>query len=91
MSLILHLSDLHLLSGAPEQDGILTSLLTALERERARRGRDVDLVVFSGDLFETGSVDPTSAAAEMSALLRCVDHALGRATPTLLPRRDHVL
>lgn len=89
MSLIVHLSDLHLLSGAPEQDGILSSLLTALERERARRGREVDLVVVSGDLFETGSVDPKSAATEMSALLRCIDHALGRPTPTLLVPGNH--
>lgn len=89
ISLLLHLSDLHLLSGAPEADAILGSLIFAVERERARRGRAFDLVVISGDLFDTASVEPSRAAAELHALLRCVDHALGRPTPMLLVPGNH--
>lgn len=43
----------------------------------------------SGDLFDTASVEPSRAAAEMHALLRCIDHALGRPTPTLLVPGNH--
>jgi 3',5'-cyclic AMP phosphodiesterase CpdA len=67
----------------------LGSLLYAIERERTRRAQKVDLVVVSGDLFDTGSLDPGRAAAEMQALLRCIDHALGRPTPTLIVPGNH--
>lgn len=43
----------------------------------------------SGDLFDTGSVDPGRATAELKALLSCIDHALGRPTPTLLVPGNH--
>ena len=78
-----------MLSGAEEQDAILASLLYAIESERKRRGRAIDLVVVSGDLFDTGSLDPGRAASEMCTLLRCIDHALGRPTPTLLVPGNH--
>ncbi len=89
IALVLHLSDLHLLSGEPESDAILASLLFAIERERERRGRSVDLLVVSGDLFDSASVDPERAASELGALLRCIDHALGRPTPTVLVPGNH--
>lgn len=43
----------------------------------------------SGDLFDSSGIDPGRAAAEMQALLRCIDHALGRPTPTLLVPGNH--
>ena len=46
MTTVVHLSDLHLLSGVPESEAILAALLGALARERAHRGR-IDLVAVS--------------------------------------------
>jgi hypothetical protein len=63
--------------------------LFAIERERRRRARAIDLVVVSGDLFDSAGIEPARAASEMSAVLRCIDHALGRPTPTLLVPGNH--
>ena len=86
---MLHLSDLHLLSGEPESEAILASLMSALARERAQRGR-IDLVVVTGDLFDTAEIDPRTAVREWNIVHRAMQRALapldapGRATPTLL-------
>lgn len=94
MSTVLHLSDLHLLSGEPESEAILASLMSALARERAQRGR-IDLVVVTGDLFDTAEIDPRTAVREWNIVHRAMQRALapldapGRATPTLLVPGNH--
>lgn len=87
---LLHLSDLHLLSGEPESERIVGALIAALSRERAHRG-PIDLVVITGDLFDTGELDPRTAVREWSAIHRAIQRALGesRATPTLLVPGNH--
>ncbi len=86
---VMHLSDLHLLSGEPESERIIGSLIAAVARERARRGR-VDLVVVTGDLFDSGEVDPRSAARTFLGLHRDLQRALGpTATPTLIVPGNH--
>ena len=94
MSVVVQLSDLHLLGGAPEQDDILASLLAALERDRQERGRGVDLVVITGDVFDSADVDRRAAVREMLALHRNVMRALGPAedggdVPTIVVPGNH--
>ena len=85
----MHLSDLHLLSGEPESDRIVASLVAAVGRERARRRR-IDLVIVTGDLFDSGEVDPRSAARTFLGLHRDLQRALGpNATPTLIVPGNH--
>src|SRR5688572_32684232 len=68
MTVMVHLSDLHLLSGRPDAEAILVSLLEALRSDRERRGRAADLVVVTGDLFDTGTLDPAAASREWTAV-----------------------
>jgi 3',5'-cyclic AMP phosphodiesterase CpdA len=81
VGVIVHLSDLHLLSGDPESEAVLPSLVAALEEDRARRGRAVDLVVITGDLFDSATTPPGPAVRELLALHAGVQHALGRGAP----------
>lgn len=89
MSLVLHLSDLHLLSGEPDQDAILVALIAAIEAERARRGRPFDLVTITGDVFDTATADPATAVREFEALHKCIQSALGGRVPTIVVPGNH--
>jgi 3',5'-cyclic AMP phosphodiesterase CpdA len=85
----MHLSDLHLLSGEHESDRIIGSLIAAVGRERVRRGR-IDLVIVTGDLFDSGEVDARVAARTFMGLHRDLQRALGpKATPTLIVPGNH--
>ncbi|GAB4215183.1 MAG: hypothetical protein OHK0013_40510 [Sandaracinaceae bacterium] len=81
MAVVVHLSDLHLLSGDAEAEQVLPSLLAALAEDRARRGRRVDLVVITGDLFDSGTLEPEAAVREALALHRSFQRALGDGLP----------
>ncbi|AKF05435.1 hypothetical protein DB32_002584 [Sandaracinus amylolyticus] len=89
VTLILHLSDLHLLGEPREQDAILASLITALEKERARRGRRVDLIAITGDVFDSATIDPRVAVRELEALHKCITRALGDDVPTIVVPGNH--
>jgi metallophosphoesterase superfamily enzyme len=84
---VLHLSDLHLLSGDPDGEPIRDSLLGALAEERRLRG-PVDLVVITGDLFDSGDVPTARAVAAWSALHEAMQRVLG-APPTVLVPGNH--
>jgi 3',5'-cyclic AMP phosphodiesterase CpdA len=86
---VLHLSDLHLLGEPHEQDAILSCLIAALERERVRRGRPFDLVVITGDVFDSATLTPSVAVREFTALHRCIQHALGGRVPTVVIPGNH--
>jgi 3',5'-cyclic AMP phosphodiesterase CpdA len=91
MGVIVHLSDLHLLAGDPESDAVLASLVAALEADRRERDREVDLVVITGDVFDTATLEPSSAVREMLALHASLQHVLGRgrAVPTVVVPGNH--
>lgn len=89
MTVMVHLSDLHLLSGRPDSEPILASLLAALEEDRRRRARTADLVVVTGDVFDTGTIDPKAAAKEWYAVQRAIRHALGGDVPFVLVPGNH--
>ena len=87
MTTVLHLSDLHLLSGDPDGEPIRGALLAALAEERRLRG-PVDLVVITGDLFDSGDVPVARAVREWGALHAAMQRALGT-TPTVLVPGNH--
>lgn len=89
MALVLHLSDLHLLGEPREQDAILTSLVAAIEKERLRRGRPIDLVAITGDVFDSATLEPRAAVRELEALHKCIQAALGGPVPTIVVPGNH--
>lgn len=80
--LIVHLSDVHLLSG-PEQERILDSLELALKEVLA--GRAVTLVAITGDLFDSSSFPPFQLVDEFRRLQQRLHGVLGEVPMVLLP------
>jgi len=79
-ALIAHLSDLHLMQW-DEQEPILDALIAALESERRRRG-SIDVIVITGDVFDSARVDPQEAARRFTELhARLVDAPVTTAPP----------
>lgn len=80
--LIVHLSDIHLLSD-PAQDRILDSLELALGEALA--GRAVTLVAITGDLFDSSSFLPFQVVDEFRRLQQRLHGVLGEVPMVLLP------
>lgn len=89
MSVVLHLSDLHLGAERPEQAEILDALAAAVRAEREARGRAVDLVVVTGDVFESATLEPTRALTAFATLHAELSAALGGATPFVVVPGNH--
>lgn len=87
MARLLHLSDLHLSPGAPEQRDILESLAVALAEER--RGGPFELVCVTGDVFDSATLPPDSVIPAFVRLLDAVHAALGGAVPTVIVPGNH--
>ncbi len=82
MHRLAHLSDLHFGADPAAQAPIFEGLVSTLA------GRDVDLLVFTGDLFDTS--EPTAALVEGFARLYArLEGALGRPTPALFLPGNH--
>jgi len=78
MPFIAQLSDLHLLSGEPEQDEILAALVEALRREVGEKRRHLDLLAITGDVFDSANVAPERLVAAFLRLHERLIQALGR-------------
>ncbi|MFO0712797.1 MAG: metallophosphoesterase [Sandaracinus sp.] len=91
MGVVVHLSDLHLASGDHEHERVLACLVRALEEDRRERGREVDLVAITGDVFDTSSLEPERAVGELLTLHARLQHVLGRgrAIPTVIVPGNH--
>ena len=90
MSLILQLSDLHLLAREDaEQSAILDSLLQALRGELEARAVTIDLVAITGDVFDSASDDPKVATARFDRLFRRLQEALGGDVMTVIVPGNH--
>ncbi|MEO1231308.1 MAG: metallophosphoesterase [Myxococcota bacterium] len=89
MSLIVQLSDIHLLSAPDEQEPIFEALIEALEKMRGRFKRSPDLLVITGDVFDTVSVDPARAVAAFHELQGRVLAAMGEEAPTIVVPGNH--
>ena len=89
MGLIVHLSDLHLLSDAEEQAAIIAALPHALSQEQKRRGQPVELLAITGDVFDSGTLDPQRAVSTFKALYQRIVAALGCTVPTVMVPGNH--
>ena len=88
MAVILHLSDLHLGSSAPEQAEILAALPRALAELR-RAGGDPGLIAITGDVFDTATLELALATAIFRDFLGDVRSALGAEVPTVVVPGNH--
>jgi 3',5'-cyclic AMP phosphodiesterase CpdA len=87
---LLHLSDLHLplaLEGAKQR--LFLHLEDALRAELQRRGRPADLVVVTGDVFDSSDFAPEAALASFGLFARHVRAAVGEAVPLLVQPGNH--
>lgn len=89
MAIIAQLSDLHLLSGEPEQDDILAALVDALRREVFEKGRSLDLLTITGDVFDSASRTPARSVNAFLRLHGQIRAALGRDVPTVIVPGNH--
>ena len=88
-TLLLQLSDLHLLAGAEDQAAIADGLIAAIGGECARRRGAPGLLCVTGDVFDSSSVAPERAIAAFSQLKSGIDAALGRAVPLVIVPGNH--
>ena len=84
MSVVLHLSDLHLDPEASDREPILEALVDAVAADRRDRGREVDLVVVTGDIFDSANLEPARATAYFMDWLDRIHEALGEAHACVL-------
>ncbi len=89
MSVVLHLSDLHLDPEASDREPILEALVDAVAADRRDRGREVDLVVITGDVFDSANLEPARATAYFMDWLGRIHEALGEAPPTVIVPGNH--
>lgn len=90
MSLLVQLSDLHLLGDREGQPALLDALVRALDGERRRRERPADLLVVTGDVFDSSSLPAAEAIAAFRDLHGRVREALGRPDlPTVVVPGNH--
>jgi 3',5'-cyclic AMP phosphodiesterase CpdA len=83
-----HLSDLHLFASPDEQPAIVEGLVDAMARDHRQHGK-VDLLAITGDVFDSGTLDPDKAVAAFGRLLGRMHEALGGAVPTLIVPGNH--
>ncbi|MCB9601192.1 MAG: metallophosphoesterase [Sandaracinus sp.] len=89
MSVLLHLSDLHLGHATAEAQHVLDALVAAVARERLARGRRVDVVVVTGDVFESASMDVGVAVDAFARLHAALIEVLGGPTPFVVVPGNH--
>ncbi|HVY31365.1 MAG TPA: metallophosphoesterase [Polyangiaceae bacterium] len=89
MGLIVHLSDLHLLFNPTEQESIFDGLVHALRDVRQRWARPVDLLVITGDVFDSSTLDSRLAITRFLELFAGIGRALGGEPPTVILPGNH--
>lgn len=95
MSLVIQLSDLHLLADEPEQADILEALVSTVgracreRRQSPDRGQSPDLVVITGDVFDSAELDVERATAEFADLDKKLSAALGSEPKVVVVPGNH--
>ncbi len=89
MTLAIHLSDLHLLSGAPEQDAILEGLVAAVRTYLEETRSEAGLLAITGDVFDSASIDRGRAVRAFRALCDGLAGAMGGPVPTVVVPGNH--
>ena len=92
MPLLIHLSDLHLDVDSRAATDVSSALVAALEQD-ARVGdpryKGERLLLFTGDVFDSGSMSPGAAIPRFLALHEAILSALGQRVPTILVPGNH--
>ncbi len=83
MKRIVHLSDLHLGSDGDDQARLFEALVQAL------RGLPADLLAFTGDVFDSSTLEPHETVRAFCGLLDRIDAVVGPHTPTLILPGNH--
>ncbi|NUP06364.1 MAG: metallophosphoesterase [Polyangiaceae bacterium] len=89
MANIVQLSDLHLDPGSSGQHAILDSLVTVLERRFAGMKREADVLVITGDVFDTSSLPEREATESFVSLHDRILAALGGRARTVIVPGNH--
>jgi hypothetical protein len=89
MSIILHLSDLHLLASPREQEVIFDELVLALQHVRDHSPDPVRLLAITGDVFDSAAVDVDMATHRFADLHKEMCLALGHDVPTVIVPGNH--
>ena len=89
MSLILHLSDLHLLANPKEQESIFDGLVLALREVRERYRGGADLLVVTGDVFDSATYARGLATTRFLELFGAIGRALGREPKNVIIPGNH--
>ena len=89
MTLILHLSDLHLESGASEQRDIIDSLTTAIRAYVQGAGVSPSLLAITGDLFDSAAIEAERAVRVFRDLHEGLVGAMGQRPPTIVIPGNH--
>jgi 3',5'-cyclic AMP phosphodiesterase CpdA len=88
-ALILQLSDLHMLSGAEDEDAIADGLVAAIAVEAGRRRSKPGLLCVTGDVFDSSAVAEERAIAAFTGLQARIHRALGHELPTVIVPGNH--
>jgi 3',5'-cyclic AMP phosphodiesterase CpdA len=89
LALILHLSDLHLLANPREQESIFDGLVDALRDVCTERRRRFELLVITGDVFDSATIEPKLATTRFLELFTAIGRALGGELPTVILPGNH--
>ena len=89
MSSIVQLSDIHLLAAPGEQGAILDALVAALDKTQSRFGVSPELLVITGDVFDSVTVEPKQAVRTFCGLHDRILATVGRALPTIVVPGNH--
>lgn len=89
MSLLLQLSDIHLLGAIEEQASIFDALVSAIATTQGHFERPFDLLVITGDVFDSVTLDSDRAVGAFRALWDQVTEAMGAAVPTIVVPGNH--
>ena len=90
MSVILHLSDVHLLAEhQPEQEMVLSALVEAIAEDAKHRARGVDLIAITGDVFDSSTADQARAVRAFNGLVGEVQEVIGGRVPVVVIPGNH--
>lgn len=89
MALVFQLSDLHLFSQPNEQEAIFDELVATLREVSQASQEPVGLLAITGDVFDSSSIDPDTAAHRLKMLHKEICRSLGADVPTVIVPGNH--
>lgn len=86
---LIHLSDLHLSPGSAAQGELLRCLAGAIAHELRRRGAGADLLVITGDVFDSSTLPRDAAMQCFDDVLKQLRRAVGEDVPIVIQPGNH--